>query len=134
MHFCVLILLAFFFKKNFNWRLITLKYWGVLIFTMLILPIHEHGIFLHLLVSSLISWLQHSRIYKLKLASYLQLFQDTAFTTCQKRQKSPGTWEGLTCSPKLCHLECFPRRHKPRLRDWNLLEVFMPNKPPLFIS
>ena len=28
----------------------------VLIFTILILPIHEHGIFLHLLVSSLISF------------------------------------------------------------------------------
>ena len=30
---------------------------SVLIFTILILPIHEHGIFLHLLVSSLISFI-----------------------------------------------------------------------------
>jgi len=29
---------------------------SILIFTILILPIHEHGIFLHLLVSSLISF------------------------------------------------------------------------------
>ena len=30
---------------------------SILIFTILILPIHEHGIFLHLLVSSLISFI-----------------------------------------------------------------------------
>ena len=32
------------------------EYWSTLIFTILILPIHEHGIFLYLFVSSLISF------------------------------------------------------------------------------
>ena len=34
----------------------TNRWRNILIFTILILPIHEHGIFLHLLVSSLISF------------------------------------------------------------------------------
>ena len=32
------------------------EYWSILIFTILILPIHDHGIFLYLFVSSLISF------------------------------------------------------------------------------
>ena len=40
--------------KNTSGSLIGIALGNVLIFTILILPIHEHGIFLHLFVSSLI--------------------------------------------------------------------------------
>ena len=49
---------------------------SILIFTILILPIHEHGIFLHLFVSSLISF---TSVFQFSIYKYLVSSYDISF-------------------------------------------------------
>ena len=61
---------------------------SILIFTILILPIHEHGIFLHLFVSSLIfSSVFYSFLYLGLLFLYLVIFLSILFFSLQWRME-----------------------------------------------